>query len=173
MKLPRKLQVLLAMICLQKRGLLLWKLVPRGRSAVTSRQLLCQGWRGCQISHIYCWLSYRAELVRCGPINFKNQEDHAYWGSYYLCGTVDMFIGVSLAQHMQTVETKEIEFLKPPKQIASFCGLKPYWLSAKKKLIALAWYRQIVDTFISKNTTIARLCLWHYDLQWQHRRRPT
>lgn len=31
-----------------------------------------------------------------------------------------MFIGVSLAQHMQTVETKEIEFLKPPKQIASF-----------------------------------------------------
>ncbi|KAJ5571061.1 phosphotransferase enzyme family protein [Penicillium sp. DV-2018c] len=61
-------------------------------------------------------------------------------------------------------ETKAIQSLKPPKQIALFCGPKLYRPDKEKKNIALTWYRQIVDALIPKDTAITNPRLWHNDL---------
>jgi hypothetical protein len=58
---------------------------------------------------------------------------------------------------------KATQTLKPPKQIALFCGPKLYRPDTEKKLTALAWYRQIVNSLIPKDT-ITNPCLWHNDL---------
>ncbi|KAJ5284136.1 phosphotransferase enzyme family protein [Penicillium chrysogenum] len=73
----------------------------------------------------------------------------------------------SITQYLQAVgtrETKAIQSLKPPKQIALFCGPKLYRPDKEKKITALTWYRQIVDALIPKDTAITRPCLWHNDL---------
>jgi Ser/Thr protein kinase RdoA (MazF antagonist) len=54
--------------------------------------------------------------------------------------------------------------LKPAKQIALFCGPKLYQPDREKKLIALAWYRQIVDALTREDTAIINPRLWHDDL---------
>ncbi|RWQ95008.1 phosphotransferase enzyme family protein [Paecilomyces variotii] len=73
----------------------------------------------------------------------------------------------SLTQHLQTVRTREvkaIQSLKPPKQIALFCGPKLYRPDKEKKTTALEWYQQVVDALIPQDTAITRPCLWHNDL---------
>lgn len=57
-----------------------------------------------------------------------------------------------------------IHSLKTPKQIALFCGPKLYQPDTEKKLTALAWYQQIIDALIPKDTTINNAYLWHNDL---------
>lgn len=77
------------------------------------------------------------------------------------------FAGASLTQHLQTVRTREvkaIQSLKPPKQIALFCGPKLYRPDKEKKTTALEWYQQVVDALIPQDTAITRPCLWHNDL---------
>jgi hypothetical protein len=59
---------------------------------------------------------------------------------------------------------KAIQSLKPPKQIALFCGPKLYRPNTEKKITALAWYRQVLDALIPKDTTITIPHLWHDDL---------
>jgi hypothetical protein len=86
---------------------------------------------------------------------------------YYLCAAADKFVGDSPSQYLQAVTTREtsaIHSLKPPKQIALFCGSKFYLPETEKKFTALAWYRQIVDALIPKDTTITKPYLWHDDL---------
>ncbi len=61
-------------------------------------------------------------------------------------------------------ETKAIQCLKPPKQIALFCGPKLYQPDTGKKSAALACYRQVVDALIPRDTAITRPYLWHDDL---------
>lgn len=57
-----------------------------------------------------------------------------------------------------------VQYLKPPKQIALFCGSKLYQLNMGKKSAALDCYWQVVNVLILKNTAITRPCLWHDDL---------
>ncbi|KGO77833.1 Aminoglycoside phosphotransferase [Penicillium italicum] len=73
----------------------------------------------------------------------------------------------SLAQYLQAVgtrETKAIQSLKSPKQIALFYGPKLYRPDKEKKSTALTCYRKIVDALIPKDTTITSPYLWHNDL---------
>ncbi|KAI2715813.1 hypothetical protein CBS147354_7196 [Penicillium roqueforti] len=73
----------------------------------------------------------------------------------------------SPTQYLQAVGTREIkaiQFLKPPKQTALFCGPKLHQPDAEKKLTALAWYQKIVDAIIPKDTSITNPYLWHDDL---------
>ncbi|KAM5454775.1 hypothetical protein MaudCBS49596_002072 [Microsporum audouinii] len=73
----------------------------------------------------------------------------------------------SLTQYLQAVgmrETKAVEYLKPPKQIALLCGPHLYRPDMQRKLTALAWYQQIIDALVPSDTTIERPCLWHGDL---------
>lgn len=61
-------------------------------------------------------------------------------------------------------EMKAIQCLKPPKQIALFCGPKLYQPDTEQKSTALACYRQIVDFLEPQDTAITRPRLWHDDL---------
>jgi hypothetical protein len=54
--------------------------------------------------------------------------------------------------------------LKPPKQLALFCGPKLYQPDKEKKLTSLAWYGQIVDAIIPADPAITKPSLWHNDL---------
>ena len=72
----------------------------------------------------------------------------------------DQFAGASITHFLQAVGTREmkaIQTLKPPKQIALFCGPKFYRPDTQKKMTALAWYRQIVDVLIPKSTVLTPL----------------
>lgn len=92
---------------------------------------------------------------------------HVRWDSDYLRAAAYKFVGASLMQYLQAVatrETKAIKSLKPPKQIALFCGPKLYRPDKEKKLTALAWYRQIIDALIPKDAAITNPRLWHNDL---------
>ncbi|KAF1960787.1 phosphotransferase enzyme family protein [Byssothecium circinans] len=71
------------------------------------------------------------------------------------------------AQYLQAArarETKAIHSLKPPKQIALFCGSRLYQPNTEKKLTALAQYQQIINALIPTDTTITNPYLWHNDL---------
>ena len=98
---------------------------------------------------------------------WKSKEGHVRRGLYYLRSPADQFAGASITHFLQAVGTREmkaIQSLKPPKQIALFCGPKLYRPDTQKKITALAWWRQIVDVFIPKNTALTTPCLWHNDL---------
>lgn len=87
--------------------------------------------------------------------------------SIHLCVAANKFTGASLMQYLQAVGargTDAIGSLKPPKQIALFCGPELYQPDKEKKLNALAWYQQIIDALIPKDTTINNSYLWHNDL---------
>ncbi|KAL2385017.1 hypothetical protein RJZ90_001633 [Blastomyces dermatitidis] len=162
MKLPQKLQVLLAMTRLQKQ------------------------WLGVSFSR-YGSLYYAGD-VHPPPDNHYIKDGKAVKDSEVAIGpttgrdwfdggrsVLDIergpyaykFVGASLMQYLQVVatrETKAIQSLKPPKQIALFCGPKLYRPDKEKKLTALAWYRQIIDALIPKDAAITNLRLWHNDL---------
>ncbi|EEQ83333.1 phosphotransferase enzyme family protein [Blastomyces dermatitidis ER-3] len=156
MKLPQKLQVLLAMTRLQKQ------------------------WLGVSFSR-YGSLYYAGD-VHPPPDNHYIKDGKAVKDSEVAIGPTtgrDWFDGgrsvldiergpwASLMQYLQVVatrETKAIQSLKPPKQIALFCGPKLCRLDKEKKLTALAWYRQIIDALIPKDTAITNPRLWHNDL---------
>lgn len=53
--------------------------------------------------------------------------------------------------------------MKPPKQIALFCGPKLYRPDMGKKITALTWYQQVVDALIPKDIAITRPYFWHDD----------
>ncbi|KAJ6189838.1 phosphotransferase enzyme family protein [Penicillium mononematosum] len=79
----------------------------------------------------------------------------------------DQFWTLKEDHYMQAVgarEIKAIQSLKPPKQIALFCGPKLYQPDAEKKLTVLAWYQKIVDALIPKDTSVTNPRLWHDDL---------
>lgn len=63
--------------------------------------------------------------------------------NYLLLAGANEFVGPSLTQYLQAIGTREmkaIQSLKPPKQIALFCGPKLYQPHAENTLIALASY---------------------------------
>lgn len=63
-------------------------------------------------------------------------------------------------------EKTAVQNLKPPKQTALFCGPALYQPDIEKKLGALAWYQQLVNTnaLIPKDSAIMSPYLWHNDL---------
>ncbi|OJJ45027.1 hypothetical protein ASPZODRAFT_153337 [Penicilliopsis zonata CBS 506.65] len=129
--LPQKLQVLLAMTCLQKQ-----------------------------------WLS----------VSFS------HYGSLYYAGDVQPSVDSHYVKHdtivrdpkqgllniergpLGTREIKAIQSLKPPKQIALFCGPKLYQPNTENKITALTWYQQIIDFLIPTAVAITKPYLWHNDL---------
>ncbi|EER26282.1 hypothetical protein CPC735_004530 [Coccidioides posadasii C735 delta SOWgp] len=156
MKLLQKLQVLLAMTRLQKQ------------------------WLSVSFSH-YGSLYYTEDVQPLGGNHFvKNGK--AVRDSEFAVGpatgrdwcdagrsNLDIEKGpwASLTQYLQAVGTREvkaIQSLEPPKSTALFCGPKLYRPDTEKKLTALAWYRQVVDALIPKDTAITRPSLWHNDL---------
>lgn len=87
--------------------------------------------------------------------------------NHLLLAATNEFVGASLAQYLQAIgtrETKAIQSLKPPKQIALFCGPKLYQPHAEKKLIALASYQKIINALTPTHTSIANPRIWHNDL---------
>ncbi|KAF2241906.1 phosphotransferase enzyme family protein [Trematosphaeria pertusa] len=156
MKLPQKLQVLLALTRLQKQ------------------------WLSVSFSH-YGSLYYAGD-VQPPAGNYYTKDGKTVKDSEFAIGPatgrdwfdagrsiLDIERGpwASLTQYLQAVGTREmkaIQSIKPPKQIALFCGPKLYRPDREKKLTALAWYRQIVDALIPKETGITNPCLWHNDL---------
>jgi len=72
-----------------------------------------------------------------------------------------------LTEYLQAVETREtkaVHTLEPPKQTALFCGPNLYQPNVDKKLTALTWYRQIIDSLVPTGPSIATPRLWHNDL---------
>ncbi|KAI9923366.1 hypothetical protein MW887_010469 [Aspergillus wentii] len=156
LKLPQKLQVLLAMTRLQKQ------------------------WLGVSFSH-YGSLYYAGDVQPPAESHYV-KDGKAIRDSEFAIGPVtgrdwvdagrsilDIERGPwgPLTQYLHAIETREmkaIKSLKPPKQIAILCGPKLYRPDKVNKITALAWYRQIVDALIPKDTAITRPCLWHNDL---------
>ncbi|KAL1857909.1 hypothetical protein Plec18170_003133 [Paecilomyces lecythidis] len=155
-KLPQKLQVLVAMTRLQNQ------------------------WLSISFSH-YGSLYYTKD-VQPQAGNHYVKDDKAIRDSEFAIGpatgrdwfdagrsVLDIEKGpwASLTQYLQAVRTREmraIQSLKPPKQIALFCGPKLYRPDTEKKLTALRWYQQVVAALIPKDTAITRPCLWYNDL---------
>ena len=78
-----------------------------------------------------------------------------------------MFVGASLTQYLQAIgvrETKAVQSIKPPKQIALFCGPNFYQPDPEKKLTALERYQQIIGALIPTDAAITNPYLWHNDL---------
>ncbi|KAJ5248953.1 phosphotransferase enzyme family protein [Penicillium chermesinum] len=157
LKLPQKLQILLTMTRLQKQ------------------------WLSVSFSH-YGSLYYTEDLQQQPADSYYIKDGKAIRDSGFVIGpatgrdwfdagrlTLDIKKGpwTSLTQYLEEVgtrETKAIQSLKPPKQIVLFYGPKLYRPDKEKKLTALAWYQQIVDVLIPKDSTITRPYLWHNDL---------
>ncbi|RMZ85206.1 hypothetical protein DV738_g409, partial [Chaetothyriales sp. CBS 135597] len=156
MKLPEKLQVLLAMIRLQKQ------------------------WLSVSFSH-YGSLYYSRD-VRPPTGSYYVKDDQVIRDSKFTIGPatgrdwcdagrslldVDRGPWASLTQYLQAVGTREkqaVESLKLPKQIALMCGPRLYQPDRKQKLAALACYQQVIEALIPKDPAITRPCLWHNDL---------
>ncbi|KAG0160882.1 hypothetical protein PDIDSM_8414 [Penicillium digitatum] len=63
----------------------------------------------------------------------------------------------TLTQYLHAVGTREMKAsrsLKPPKQIALFCGPKLYQPDVEKKPTALSLYQKIIDALAPKDTSI-------------------
>ncbi|GES59328.1 phosphotransferase enzyme family protein [Aspergillus terreus] len=156
MKLPQKLQVLLALTRLQKQ------------------------WLSVSFSH-YGSLYYVGD-IRPPAGNYYVKDGKPVKGSEFAIGpatgrdwfdanrsSLDIERGPwpSLKQYLRAVcvrEANAIQSLKLPKQIALFCGPKLYVPDSEKKLTALTWYQQIVDALIPKDAAITAPYLWHNDL---------
>lgn len=122
MKLPQKLQVILAMTYLQEQ----WPTVSFShygsfilcrRCAVTSRRPQHQGWQGC------------SDMAGCQLINFEYRERAMYIKVHPIFAQLLAFVGASLTQYLQAIGTREmkaIQSLKLPKQIALLYGPKLY-----------------------------------------------
>ncbi|KAK2762140.1 hypothetical protein FQN54_001147 [Arachnomyces sp. PD_36] len=156
MKLPQKLQVLLAVTRLQKQ------------------------WLTVSFSH-YGSLYY-AEDVQSSSGDHYIKDGKVVKDSGFALGPatgrdwvdagrsaldIDRGPWGSLSQYLHAVGTREaksVRSLRPPKQIALFCGPKLYRPDAKKKLAALTYYQEIIDALIPTDPAIKRPCLWHNDL---------
>ncbi|KAF7161918.1 hypothetical protein CNMCM5623_007333 [Aspergillus felis] len=156
MKLPQKLQVILAMARLQKQWL--------------------------SVSFSYYGSLYYARDVQPPADNHYVKDGKAVRDSEFAIGPatgrdwfdagrsdLDIERGpwASLTQYLQAIGTRErkaIQSLKAPKQIALFCGPKLYRPNTEKKNTALGWYQQVVNALIPKDTAITRPLLWHDDL---------
>lgn len=98
---------------------------------------------------------------------WTSRTGHVRRCSYLLRAAANKPTGASLMQYLRAVGTREmkaVQSLTPPKQIALFCGPKFYRPDKGKKITALAWYQQIVEALIPKDTAITRPYLWHNDL---------
>ncbi|CAP91172.1 Pc13g01030 [Penicillium rubens Wisconsin 54-1255] len=146
MKLPQKLQVLLAMTRLQKQ------------------------WLSVTFSH-YGSLYY-TEDVRPPAGNHFVKDGKVVKDSEFAIGPATGRDWCDAGRSNLDVEkgpfgareVKATQSLEPPKPIALFCGPKLYRPDTEKKITALAWYRQVVGALIPKDTAITRSCLWHNDL---------
>ncbi|KAH7379599.1 phosphotransferase enzyme family protein [Pyrenochaeta sp. MPI-SDFR-AT-0127] len=156
MKLPQKLQLLLALTNIQKQ------------------------WLKVTFSH-YGSLYY-AEDVQTPAGNHYRKDGVIVHDSEFTFGPatgrdwcdagrlnleIDRGPWASLTQYLQAVakrEAKAVQLLRPPKQITLFCGPNLYQPDSGKELTALDWYREIVDALIPKGNLITSPCLWHNDL---------
>ncbi|KAL2817336.1 phosphotransferase enzyme family protein [Aspergillus granulosus] len=155
-KLPQKLQVLLAITRLQKQ----WLTVSFSHYGSLYYTKDVQPPAGYQF--IKDGKAVRDSEFAIGPATGRDWCDAGR-------SILDIEKGpwASLTQYLQAVgmrEVKAIQSLEPPKPIALFCGPKLYRPDTEKKITALAWYRQVVDALIPKDTAITRVCLWHSDL---------
>ncbi|KAL1798887.1 hypothetical protein ACET3X_002924 [Alternaria dauci] len=156
MELPQKLQVLLALIQIQKR------------------------WLSTSFSH-YGGLYYAKDVQSSSASHYvqdgvviKNPEfviGPATGRDWHDAGRTGLDIRrgpwSSLSQYLRSIgerETKATQVLNSPKQIALFCGPKLYQPDPEEKLTALGQYRQIVDAILPGNKTICDPYLWHDDL---------
>ncbi|PYH38993.1 phosphotransferase family protein [Aspergillus neoniger CBS 115656] len=139
LKLPQKLQVLLAMIRLQKK------------------------WLSVSFSH-YGSLHplHQERQFAIGPTTGRDWCD----ASRSLLD-IDRGPWPDIQQFLQAVgtrETKAIQSLHPPKQLALFCGPKLYQPCPQTKLTALSHYHQILESLIPNDTALTTPHLWHNDL---------
>ncbi|XRM48499.1 hypothetical protein ABZX51_011417 [Aspergillus tubingensis] len=158
LKLPQKLQVLLAMIRLQKK------------------------WLSVSFSH-YGSLSYAKDIKASSPEDTHYIKDgKAVKDSQFAIGPttgrdwcdasrslLDINRGPwsDIQQFLQAVgtrETKAIQSLHPPKQLALFRGPKLYQPCPQTKLTALSHYLQILESLIPNDTALTTPHLWHNDL---------
>ena len=172
MKLPQKLQVLLAMTRLQKQWLSIsfshyGGLYYAGDVQSPAGNHYIKDGKAVKDSEFAIGPATGRDWLDAGRSTLNIERGPCTSVFISLCAAADKLVGASLTQYLQAVgtrETKAIQSLKLPKQIALFCGPKLYRPSAEKKLTALVWYRQIVDALIPKDTAITNPCLWHDDL---------
>ncbi|RJE25283.1 Phosphotransferase enzyme family protein [Aspergillus sclerotialis] len=141
MELPEKLKVIVALTSLQKR------------------------WSSVSFSH-YGSLYYAGDVQSPTGSHYIKDAKLSKVLSLSLA-KLRAGIGASLTQYLQAIgsrEMKAIQSIEPPKQIALFCGPNLYRPSTEKKLTALAWYQQIVNSLIPTDAAITKPCLWHNDL---------
>ncbi|KAE8149487.1 phosphotransferase enzyme family protein [Aspergillus avenaceus] len=157
MKLPQKLQLLLAITRLQKK------------------------WVSVSFSH-YGSLYYAGDVQQQSNVSHYFKDGNTIDKSGFTVGPItarDWLDGgrskldidrgpwASLTDYLRAVGTREqraVECLKPVKQLALFCGPKLYQPDMGKKLTALTSYQRIVDFLIPKDTTLISPYLWHDDL---------
>ncbi|GKZ16647.1 hypothetical protein AbraCBS73388_000229 [Aspergillus brasiliensis] len=137
LKLPQKLQVLLAMIHIQSAAAGGSYCIKDGKAINDSKFAIGpatgRDWCDAGRSHL--------EISR-GP-----------WSS------IQQFLQAIAAR-----ETKAIQTLNPPKQLALFCGPKLYQPNPEHKLTALSHYLQLLEALTPKDTIITNPYLWHNDL---------
>ncbi|EFE36904.1 uncharacterized protein ARB_04431 [Trichophyton benhamiae CBS 112371] len=156
MQLPQKLQVLLAVTRMQKR------------------------WLSVSFSH-YGSLYYASDLQTPAGSHYI-KDGKAVMDSEFALGPatgrewvdagrasldIDRGPWTSLTQYLRAVADRErtaIRLLKPPKQIALFCGPRLYQPNPETKLTALSHYQQIIDALAPSDGTIKSPYLWHDDL---------
>ncbi|KAL4976881.1 kinase-like domain-containing protein [Aspergillus desertorum] len=161
MKLPQKLQVLLAMTRFEKQWLSV-SFSHYGSLYYTEDVQPLRGNHSLPLARLQAGIG----VTQADQI-WTSRKGHVRYGSLCSCLVANKFTGASLTQYLQAVGTREvkaIQSLEPPKSTALFCGPKLYRPDTEKKLTALAWYRQVVDALIPKDTAITRPCLWHNDL---------
>ncbi|KAF7570395.1 hypothetical protein PtrM4_103970 [Pyrenophora tritici-repentis] len=156
MPLPQKLQVLLALVQIQKR------------------------WLSISFSH-YGGLYYASDVrspsaghyIEDGTVARDSESvvGPATGRDWHDAGRASLDIRrgpwASLSQYLRSIgerETKATQILSPPKQIALFCGPKLYQPDPKEKLTALSQYHKIADAILPGNKTICAPYLWHDDL---------
>jgi hypothetical protein len=117
------------------------QLILHKRYAATNRQPLNQEWQCLQRFEVYYWPRHRPGPNRWKPITLGYREGPCTLKLVQLREAADKFAGASLTRYLQAVDTREtnaIHALKPPKQIALFCGPRLYQPDTEKKLTALA-----------------------------------
>ncbi|KAL4794687.1 phosphotransferase enzyme family protein [Aspergillus venezuelensis] len=145
-KLLEKLQVVLALVRLQARWF--------------------------RVSYSHCSLHYEGDVdplpgsyynLTLGPATGRAWSDVKR-------STLDVERGPwpSLTSYREAIsarETSAICSLKPPKQIAMFCGPKLYQPNIAQKLAAIRHYNQIFNDLIPPNATVSKPQFWHNDLR--------
>ncbi|OJI83858.1 hypothetical protein ASPTUDRAFT_190294 [Aspergillus tubingensis CBS 134.48] len=137
LKLPQKLQVLLAMIHIQASPPEDTHYIKNGKAVKGSQFAI-----GPTTGRDWCDANRSHLNINRGP-----------WSNI-----------LQFLQAVGTRETKAIQSLHPPKQLALFCGPKLYQPCPQTKLTALSHYHQILSSLIPKETALTAPHLWHNDL---------